>query len=96
MLQSVECQPLHVVVKQIPPRGRLSSHDKVTIVFAKPLHGVVPTVVGLRLAKARLKLEHLKLKPVIRGKGTKVVRQRPRGGLAAAPGLRVMLWVRRD
>ena len=29
-------QALHVVVKQFPPKGRLSSFDKVTIVFAKP------------------------------------------------------------
>ncbi len=46
-------QPLGVVVKQIPRGGRLSSFDKVTIVFAKPLHGVVPNVVGLRLPQAR-------------------------------------------
>jgi penicillin-binding protein 1A len=88
-------QPIGVVVKQFPPHGRLSSYDKVTIVFAKPLHGVVPKVVGLRLPQARLKLERLKLKPVLRGFGTKIVRQRPRPGLAAAPGVRVTLWVTR-
>ena len=44
-------QQLHVVVKQIPAKGRLSSFDKVTIVFAKPLHGVVPKVVGLTAAE---------------------------------------------
>src|SRR6185295_925246 len=49
-------QQLHVVVKQFPPRGRLSSFGKVTIVFAKPLHGVIPDVVGLPLAAAREKL----------------------------------------
>jgi membrane peptidoglycan carboxypeptidase len=87
-------QALGVVVKQIPQRGRLSSFDKVTIVFAKPLHGIVPKVVGLRLPQARKQLERLKLKPVLRGHGTKIVRQRPIGGVAAAPGLPVTLWVR--
>jgi penicillin-binding protein 1A len=87
-------QQLHVVVKQIPPRGRLSSFDKVTIVFAKPLHGVIPDVVGQPPAKARAILKRLKLKPVVKGSGTKVVRQRPRAGLAAAAGLPVTLWVR--
>ena len=46
-------QALHVVVKQIPARGRLSSYNHVTIVFAKPLHGVVPKVVGMKLPEAR-------------------------------------------
>ncbi len=88
-------QPLHVVVKQLPPKGRLSSFDKVTIVFAKPLHGVIPDVVGMPLARAREKLGRLKLVPAVRGVGARVVRERPRAGLAAAPGLPVTLWVRR-
>jgi penicillin-binding protein 1A len=89
-------QKLHVVVKQIPARGRLSSFAKVTIVFAKPLHGVVPDLVGLELSQARAKLERLKLQPVLRGHGPKIVRQRPEAGVAAAPGLPITLWVRRD
>ena len=89
-------QALRVVVKQIPARGRLSSYDDVKIVFAKPLHGVVPDVVGLDLSQARAKLEKLRLKVVRRGVGTKVVRQKPRGGVAAGPGLSVTLWVIRD
>jgi beta-lactam-binding protein with PASTA domain len=64
-------------------------------VFAKPLHGVVPDVVGLPLSRARAKLERLGLKLVLRGRGERVVRQRPRGGVAAAPGLPVRLWVAR-
>ncbi len=86
-------QQLHVVVKQIPARGRLSSFDKVTIVFAKPLHGVVPDLVGMRLPQARTKLARLKLKPVLHGEGPTIVRQRPHAGVAAAPGLPVTLWV---
>jgi penicillin-binding protein 1A len=87
-------QRLHVVVRQIPPRGRLSSFDRVTIVFAKPLHGVVPKVVGLRLPQARKMLERLKLRPVLKGSGLKIVRQRPGPGVAAGPGLPVTVWVR--
>ena len=88
-------QALRVVVKQFPPKGRLSSFDKVTIVFAEPLHGVVPNVVGLRVPKARAKLERLKLKPVLHGQGMTIVRQRPMAGVAAAPGLSITLWVER-
>jgi penicillin-binding protein 1A len=88
-------QALGVVVKQLPRHGRLSSHDKVTIVFAKPLHGVVPRVVGLRLPQASAKLGRLELRPVVRGLGARIVRQRPLPGVAAAPGLPVTVWVRR-
>jgi penicillin-binding protein 1A len=88
-------QPLHVVVKQIPAKGRLSSYNRVTIVFAKPLHGVVPRVVGLRVPQARKQLGRLKLKTVLRGSGLEIVRQRPKAGVAAAPGLPITLWVAR-
>ena len=87
-------QAIGVVVKQFPPKGRLSSFDKVTIVFAKPLHGVVPQVVGLGVPKGTARLQRLKLRPVLRGEGATIVRQRPKAGVAAAPGLRVMLWVK--
>jgi penicillin-binding protein 1A len=85
-------QALGLVVKQFPLKGRLSSFDKVTIVFAKPLHGVIPSVVGLPVARARAKLERLKLQPVVRGLAGRVVRQRPKAGLAAGAGLPVTLW----
>jgi penicillin-binding protein 1A len=85
-------QALGVVVKQFPLKGRLSSFDKVTIVFAKPLHGVIPSVVGLPVARARAKLERLKLQPIVRGLAGRVVRQQPKAGLAAGAGLPVTLW----
>ena len=88
-------QALHVVVKQIPARGRLSSYNRVTIVFAKPLHGVVPKVVGLKLREARKQLERLKLKIPCAATGSKIVRQRPKAGVAAGQGLKVKLWVKR-
>jgi penicillin-binding protein 1A len=88
-------QALGVVVKQFPLKGRLSSFDKVTIVFAKPLHGVIPSVVGMPVARARAKLERLKLQPVVRGLAGRVVRQQPKAGLAAGEGLPVTLWAKR-
>jgi beta-lactam-binding protein with PASTA domain len=88
-------QALRVVVKQIPARGRLSSHNRVTIVFAKPLHGVVPKVVGLKMPQARPQLERLKLNIALRGSGARIVRQRPKAGVAAGPGLPITLWVDR-
>ena len=87
-------QALRVVVKQIPAKGRLSSHSRVTIVFAKPIHGVVPSVVGLTVPQARKQLARLKLAPVLRGSGQLIYRQRPKAGVAAAPKLKITLWVR--
>jgi membrane peptidoglycan carboxypeptidase len=86
-------QALGVVVKQLPPSGRLSSYNKVTIVFAKPMHGVVPKLVGLRLPQVQRQLARLKLVPVVRGTGTRIVRQQPPAGVAAAPGRPITLWV---
>jgi penicillin-binding protein 1A len=86
-------QRVGVVVAQIPARGRLSSYDKVTLVFAKAQHGLVPDVLGLSLARARAKLLRMKLVPTLRGTGTRVIRQRPRAGVAAGAGLAVMLYL---
>src|SRR5207249_3390974 len=49
-------QRVDIVLDQFPRRGRLSSWDKVTLVLAKPLHGIVPRVVGLSLREARRRL----------------------------------------
>src|SRR5690348_14905910 len=55
-------QRVGVVVRQFPAGGRhLSSGDRVTIVLSKALKGVVPTVVGMTVDRARARLEHLKL-----------------------------------
>jgi len=88
-------QRLGIVLGQFPRTGVLSSYDKVTLVLAKSLHGVVPKVVGLPLARARAKLRRLKVEVVVRGDATgRVVGQRPAAGVAAAPGMRVTLSVR--
>ena len=85
-----------VVVKQIPRTGTLSSFQRVTIVLAKPLHGTVPKVVGLSWPRASAKLRKLKLNVRLqRSKGApgRVVDQRPRAGVAAAPGMKVTVTV---
>jgi beta-lactam-binding protein with PASTA domain len=89
-------QRVDVVLRQFPRTGRLSSFDKVTLVLGKPLHGTVPDVVGLRLARARAGLGKLKLLPVLRfgaGKPGRVIAQKPRAGVAAAPGMKIRLTI---
>jgi beta-lactam-binding protein with PASTA domain len=89
-----------MVVEQIPPNGTLSAHDEVTLVVTKPLHGVVPRVVGLRLERALRRLERVKLRAVVPDRDDKdlsrrIVRQSPAGGVAAAPGMPVRLVLAR-
>ena len=51
-------QRVDIVINQFPSTGGLSSWDKVTLVMAKPVHGVVPSVVGLDLrSRARAATE---------------------------------------
>jgi penicillin-binding protein 1A len=89
-------QRVGVVVRQYPRGGTLSSFGRVTIVLAKPLHGTVPSIVGLNLRQARAKLRKLSLHTSIRfgdGKAGRVVAQEPRAGVAAAPGMTIRLRV---
>jgi penicillin-binding protein 1A len=87
-------QRLDVVLGQIPKRGTLSAHDEVILVLAKPRFGVVPRVVGLPVENAVRRLERLKLQPaVVGGSDGRVIRQEPRGRVAAAPGLPIRLVV---
>jgi penicillin-binding protein 1A len=103
-------QRVDTVLRQFPKAGSLSSFETVTLVVAKPLHGVVPHMVGLSLPAARTRLERLKLQPAIRfrpparssstskrtvARAGQVVSQLPRAGVAAAPGMRVQLVVAR-
>jgi membrane peptidoglycan carboxypeptidase len=88
-------QKLGVVLGQFPKSGTLSSYDKVQIVVAKALHGAVPRVVGLKLAKAKARLAKRGFKVVVTGGSSgKVVGQAPRGNVAAAPGMTVTLAVK--
>jgi penicillin-binding protein 1A len=88
-------QRLGVVLRQFPVGGgHLSSGGRVTLVLAKAVHGVVPGLVGLRLDRAKKKLEalHLDVKVVgTDGDGARVVAQSPQRGRAAAPGMAVTL-----
>ena len=91
-------QKLGVVVGQIPAKGTLSSYDRVTLVLPKALHGVVPKVVGLRLGRARARLERKHLKWKVAGHpspAAKVIAQTPRWGVAGKRGLVVTLVVKR-
>ena len=87
-----------VVVDQRPKRGYAASFDKVILVVTKPVHGVIPNVVGASLEQARSKLERLKLVPAVTyvdGASGAVLEQMPKPGLAASPGLEVKLVVAR-
>ncbi|HXH88779.1 MAG TPA: PBP1A family penicillin-binding protein [Gaiellaceae bacterium] len=91
-------QRANVVVGQRPKRGYASSFDPVILIVAKPLHGVIPNVIGKSVEDARLRLERLKLRPEITwvdGETKAVIGQKPIPGLAAAPGVKVELVVAR-
>ncbi|MES1247290.1 MAG: PBP1A family penicillin-binding protein [Actinomycetota bacterium] len=85
-----------VVLKQFPADGTLSSFGRVRLVLAKPLHGVVPRIVGLEEQQARSVLEQRRLKVVVakaKGKAGRVLAEHPSGGSAAAPGMTVKITV---
>jgi penicillin-binding protein 1A len=87
-----------IVVDQDPRRGYRSSYDRIILVVTKATQGVIPNLVGRDIADARLRLKRLKLEPRItwvEGGTGKVVEQKTRAGLAAAPGVRVELVVSR-
>ncbi len=94
-------QRVGVVVDQRPKTGYLSSYDRILLVISKATQGVIPNLVGKSLVSARLRLKKLKLEPRIRwspGKPAKpgtVLEQRPKAGLAAAPGVKIELVVAR-
>ena len=90
-------QKLDVVLGQKPSKGRLSAYDHVTLVVAKPTHGVVPQLIGLPVGRAQRKCERRGLKVNVEqtDKGTpgRVIFQLPRAGVAAAPGMQVRIAV---
>ena len=91
-------QQVGVVVDQRPKTGYRSSYDRIILVVSKATQGVIPNLVGTSIDDARLRLKKLKLEPRIRwssGRPGTVLEQRPRAGLAAAPGVQVELVVAR-
>ena len=90
-------QRLDLVLDQFPRRGRASSWDTITLVLPKPLHGVVPRVIGLSLPQARARLRARGLVPGVArfadGRSGRVLAQIPAAGVAAAPRMQVKLVV---
>jgi penicillin-binding protein 1A len=90
-------QRVDLVLDQFPRRGRASSWDTITLVLAKPLHGIVPHVIGLSLSQARARLRARGLVPGIArfadGRAGRVLAQVPAAGVAAAPRMQVELVV---
>ncbi len=86
-------QKLGVVLAQFPSGGTLSSHERVLLVVAKPLHGVVPKAVGLTVAQARRRFGK-KFDVQADLPAGRVVAQDPPVGVAAAPGMALRLSVR--
>jgi len=85
-----------VVVDQFPKSGGLSANDQVTLVVSKAVDGLVPNFVGSSLEDANRELKRLDLRAnVVTGPGPTgvIVRQSPRPGVAAGPGLTVRLVV---
>jgi penicillin-binding protein 1A len=88
-----------IVLDQRPRTGYRSSYGRVILVVSKATQGVIPNLVGRSLDDARRRLKGLKLRPAISwttGEPGQVMEQRPRAGLAAAPGVRVELLVARS
>ena len=91
-------QRANTVVDQRPRQGYALPFDRVVLVVAKPRYGVLPNLVGRQIEEAEEKLAKLKIEPDIswaEGKPGLVLRQSPRPGLAAAPGVTVRLVVAR-
>jgi membrane peptidoglycan carboxypeptidase len=90
-------QKVNVVLEQSPRKGRRSAYDRVTLVLAKPTHGVVPRLVGMPLERAQEKAERRGFKVEVeetdQGIPGKVLFQLPRPGVAAAPGMVVRIAV---
>jgi penicillin-binding protein 1A len=84
-----------VVVGQTPVNGTLSAYDKVRLVVSRAVYGTVPKLVGMPVPRARAALAKLKLRVRVEGGvNGRVIAQVPRSGVAAAPGMRVVLMVK--
>jgi penicillin-binding protein 1A len=85
-----------IVVSQSPVDGTLSAYDKVRLVVSRAVYGVVPQLVGMRVATARAALARMNLRARITGGlAGEVVSQAPLPGVAAEPGMPVVLTVKR-
>lgn len=86
-----------VVLDQLPADGTLKEFDTVRLIVGKATSGVIPKVVGLPLAQARLKLAgrdlQTEVEAYVEGNDGIVVSQMPEAGLAAGPSQIVRLVV---
>ncbi len=90
-------QRVGVVVSQSPVNGTLSAYDEVKLVVSRAVYGVVPHLVGMPVPKARKALARLDLHGRVEGGGRgRVVAQSPPAGVAAGPGMRVVLTVKQS
>ena len=88
-------QQVGVVVSQSPLNGTLSAYDNVRLVVSRAVYGVVPRLVGMPVPKARRALARLDLRGRFQGGGRgRIVAQTPHAGVAAGPGMRVVLTVK--
>jgi penicillin-binding protein 1A len=83
------------VVGQFPRRGTASAYDKITLISEKSRSGVVPSVLGMPLARAKAKLSRLHLTVQVQGGSTgRVVDQSRPPHTAAEPGATIVLRVK--
>jgi hypothetical protein len=88
--------PTGIVVDQIPRHGGLSANDDVTLVVSKAVAGLVPNFVGSNIQDVSRVLQDRHLRVVTTtapGPVGTVLRQSPRAGVAAGPGLTIKLVV---
>ena len=78
-------QRLGIVIGQTPRSGTLSAYDKVTLVLPRAVHGIVPKLVGVPIARARAELRRLKVRVRITGSEERAGR---RPGAALGRGVR--------
>jgi membrane peptidoglycan carboxypeptidase len=91
-------QRVGLVVDQIPKRGYRSSYDELILVVSKATKGRIPNLVGHDVEDARTRLKRMKMKARVTwadGRPGRVLEQKTRPGLAAAPGVTVELVVGR-
>jgi beta-lactam-binding protein with PASTA domain len=88
-----------IVLEQDPEGGALGPFDTVRLIIAKAQYGTIPSLVGLTLEEARLKLADRELSgqvsALVDGSPGIVVSQQPKAGLASAEHMTVNLVVGR-
>ena len=88
-------RPVGIVVGPWPTDGTLSAYDKVKLTVSRAVYGVVPRLVGMGVPRARAALARMRLEAKLTGGAHgRVIAQVPPPGVAAEPGMRVLLTVK--